>query len=256
MSLSVVILGTAAAVPGRNRDNTALLIRARGAPILVDCPGQAVQRVLTAGVPPWAIRTVILTHDHVDHISGLASFIFVRRGHRDPLSLIGPAQCLDTVRKMLDPLGVLDGRKYPSCRFMPVPLREEEVLVRTGGLLIHSTPAEHSRDTISIRVRAGSGSFAYSSDTRKCGRVATLSEGCTALFHDCFRLRSRMGAARSNHSSAADAGEIAGAAGVRRLYLVHLDTGAPIDARALVREAKRYFDGRVFVPRDLQTVTL
>jgi ribonuclease Z len=81
----------------------------------------------------------------------------------------------------------------------------------------------------------------FTGDTRRCGSVIRLAKGADVLVHDCT-LDSRYAklAARFGHSTARQAAEVAKAAGVRTLFLVHISPryGRP---DVLVREARRVF---------------
>lgn len=254
MSIKIITLGTAAFIPGLDRDNVSLLVKAGSELLLVDCPGSVVQKIRKAGFSPWNIRRVILTHDHVDHILGIASLVFVNIRRTKPIFIYGPAQSLKTVRNMLDSLGLRDTKIYPRCRFIPVPMKEGTEVLKSREITVQATPVEHSRDTIGIKVNAKGSSFVYSSDTKKCGSVAKLAKGCDALFHDCFTVHSQMGDAFSNHSSARQAGEIAHLAQAKRLYLMHIDASNPPNTKALLHEARAYFKGKVYVPEDGQRI--
>lgn len=256
MSIKVITLGTAASIPSRDRENASILVKAGSELLLVDCPGSVVQKIRKAGFSPWNIHTVILTHDHVDHIFGLSSLVFVNMRRTKPIFIYGPAQCLKTARNMLDSFGLRDTRIYPRCRFIPVPMKEGAEIIKPREITILSTPVEHSRDTLGIRVQAKGSSFVYSSDTRRCERVAGLARGCDALFHDCYTVHSQMGDAFSNHSSARQAGEIAHLAQTKRLYLIHIDASKPLNTKALLREARASFEGKVYVPKDLQRIEI
>ena len=54
------------------------------------------------------------------------------------------------------------------------------------------------------------------------------------------------------HSSAADAGQVAARAGVRRLILTHVGAAYHDDVEALAAEARQHFDGDVEVAEELR----
>jgi len=70
---------------------------------------------------------------------------------------------------------------------------------------------------------AGRGSFVYSSDTRPCETVVALARGVDTLVHEATYSERDPGRAGGHaHSTAAEAGEVAARAGVRRLILTHI----------------------------------
>lgn len=91
---------------------------------------------------------------------------------------------------------------------------------------------------------------AFSGDTRKCRAVIELAKGADALVHDCT-LDSRYSelARTFGHSTARDAAEVAKAAGVRSLFLVHVSPRYD-DPSILAREARKVFK-KSSVPEEL-----
>src|SRR5918912_4377659 len=69
------LLGTAAALPTADRDNTALVFVGDESAILVDCPGGAYTKLLRAGVVPEQLTHLLLTHTHTDHTHGLPGLL-------------------------------------------------------------------------------------------------------------------------------------------------------------------------------------
>jgi len=90
----------------------------------------------------------------------------------------------------------------------------------------------------------------YSSDTEPCDAVATLARGAHTLIHEAtFSERRTRGV--GVHSTAAQAGEIAARAGVRRLILAHIDVAHHGDLEAHRDEARSRFAGEVEVAQEL-----
>jgi len=91
----------------------------------------------------------------------------------------------------------------------------------------------------------------YSGDTRPSSEVIALARDADVLIHDCT-LDSSHGqlASEFGHSTAAEAAEVAKAAGVRTLYLVHMSPRYE-DLSALEEEARRVFK-HSFAAKDLE----
>ncbi len=90
----------------------------------------------------------------------------------------------------------------------------------------------------------------FSGDTRKCRAVTRLAKNADALVHDCT-LDSRYSelAETFGHSTARQAAEVAKAAGVRSLFLVHISPRYD-DSSVLLKEARKVFRG-CSVPEEL-----
>ena len=91
----VVLLGTVAALPTRERNHVATLVRLGGRGVLVDC-GEGTQRQLVrAGLGSTKVDVLALTHLHGDHCLGVPGLL-QRRGveapDARPLPLVHPAE--------------------------------------------------------------------------------------------------------------------------------------------------------------------
>ena len=62
--MKLLFLGTAGAIPGKDRDNTSIAFDLDGDIFLVDCPGSAVQKLLKADWNPLKIKNVLISHAH------------------------------------------------------------------------------------------------------------------------------------------------------------------------------------------------
>ncbi|HEX6912510.1 MAG TPA: MBL fold metallo-hydrolase, partial [Longimicrobium sp.] len=71
----VHLLGTGAGVSGPERTTTMLAFESGGHAVVVDCGGDAIQRLMAAGVDPAGIEALIVTHEHPDHVAGFPLFM-------------------------------------------------------------------------------------------------------------------------------------------------------------------------------------
>lgn len=95
----------------------------------------------------------------------------------------------------------------------------------------------------------------YTGDTRPTPQTTTVAADADLLIHDAtFRDDHADRAARTGHTTAREAGEIAAAAGARCLALVHLSSRYGDTYGPHRQQAGAAFDGRVIVPEDGDTV--
>ncbi len=90
--LDVCLLGTGGMMPLPKRWLTSLMLRYNGSNLLIDC-GEGTQIAINKkGWSFKSIDTILFTHFHADHISGLPGLLLAMANsdRRDPLTLIGP----------------------------------------------------------------------------------------------------------------------------------------------------------------------
>src|SRR3954453_699958 len=127
MDLSVLFAGTAGSVPTARRGLPAILLRAGGDRILIDC-GEGTQQQLLRSVGLPELDAVFITHFHLDHWLGLVGMLktFDLRAREGPRPIHGPAG-LGCLFPLLKP--VLGRTGYP----LSVVELEPHAEVRFGG---------------------------------------------------------------------------------------------------------------------------
>ena len=110
---------------------------------------------------------------------------------------------------------------------------------------------------LGLRFDAASASFTYSSDTSPSDSIAELARRSDVLLHESTFLGGREElAGRIGHSTARQAGEVAAAARVERLILVHFTPAGPEDLTTLKQDAEAIFPGPIGVPSDYESMVL
>ena len=218
------LLGTGAALSDPDRTTTMLAFVDEGDTVVVDCGGDVVQRLLKAGIDLDSISSLILTHEHPDHVSGFPLFMekIWLAGRRHPLPIHGIREALDQARRCFDTFDTSRWKGLPERRFQVVPEEDEAAVFENGQWAIVASPGTHSVPVIGLRITAKSSNriVAYSCDTEPSVSIARLAAGADILVHDAT-------GEGPGHSSARQAAEIARKAGVGRLLLVHLPPAIP-----------------------------
>jgi ribonuclease Z len=249
-------LGTSGGVASETRDNTSLVVEAGDVALLLDCGGSAVHRLRRLGVDPLALTHVVVTHLHVDHSYGLPSLVrqSALLGRRAPLTVVCRPEHVESFRTLLTVFRLWERADLFPVALAPIDLAAGARALTTGALTVSTAPNEHGpMPNFAVRVDTGGRALVYSSDTRPCAAVAALARGADVLVHEAtFAERDRTPGRGETHSSAADAGQVAAQAGVRRLILTHVGAGYHADVAALADEARRHFDGVVVVAEELR----
>src|SRR5215207_2614259 len=273
MDLSLFFAGTAGSVPTARRGLPAILLRAGGERILLDCGEGTQQQLLrSAGLPE--LDAIFISHYHLDHWLGLVGMLktFDLRARERPLTIHGPPG-LKALFAMLRPVF---GRTGYSIASFPVRHR---VQAYGYAFVEDDRPGRFDADTARAlgvsegpdfgRLQRGETvggvrpeqvvgedrpgrRIVYSGDTAPCQAVEVLADRADVLVHEATFLSDALSRAReTGHSTAAQAAEIARDAGVRLLALCHLSTR--YFPREIRDEARAVFPSTV-VPRDFDAI--
>lgn len=248
---TIVVLGSANAVPDEHHENTHLLITEGDRSVLIDCTGNPVAELKRAGVDPDRLTDLILTHFHPDHVSGVPLLLMDLwlLGRKHAITVHGLTDTLDRMETMMK---LFDSESWPGffqINYHRLPEEEQALLLDDDDFRILASPVKHLIPTIGIRVecKQTGKSMAYSSDTEPFTSVVTLSRDVDVLIHEAT-------GSPFGHSTARQAGEIGQQAGAKALYLIHYP--ADVDERQWVEEARAAFSGPVALAKDYQRIAV
>ncbi len=229
--MTVHFLGTGSAHTSADRTTTMLAVEAQGAFFLVDCGGDAVHRLMRAGLAPADVEAVVLTHEHPDHLSGFPLLVekLWLLGRQAPVPVYGLARTLEVARGLYELFDTRGWSGMPAIEYIEIAATEAAPVFERGPFRVVASPVVHPVPTIGLRVEANGTVLAYSCDTSPCTTVVELARGADLLVHEAT------GHLPGVHSSAEEAAVIAAEAGAQRLVLIHLPPVLPdlAPARAL-----------------------
>jgi len=277
----LILLGTKGGprVTG-GRANPGNVVMVAGEPYVVDCGYGVTRQLIAAGIEPAQVRKILITHHHSDHILELGPLIYNvwACGLREPIDVWGPPPLRQIIESFLqsmsydidiriDDEGRADLRKLVRVHEFAADGRVLEAdTVKVSAVKVIHPPLPHA---YAYRFDAADRSIALSGDTAVCRALIGFAQGADVLLHEVMhlggidRLVARMpGAERlrehliAAHTTTAEVGKVAAAAGVGTLVLNHL---VPGDDPSLTDEMWRAepaadFAGEVIVGRDLQVI--
>ena len=251
-----VFLGTSGAIPGAVRDTTSLAFVRRSEVLLVDAGGSPVQKLRAADIDPLRLSHVLITHIHPDHAYGLPALIqnLILLGRTAPLPLFCRLEHVDALTDLLDLFDLRTRKNSFPTPVHAVEPREGIEVLRTESFVVSASPNAHGdMPNLALRfdVPERRCAVVYSSDTEPCEEVVRLAQGADTLIHEATfpqRDRGRFG----HHSTAAEAGQVADRAGVRRLILCHIEADYHGELEALAAEARAHFKGTVEIAEELR----
>lgn len=216
---NLYLLGTGAVMSDPERTTTMLGVDNDRSLLLIDCGSDAVQRFKSAGVDPTRLKTLIVTHEHADHVAGfplLLERLWVE-GLRGEFHVYGLRSAIDQARRVHDAFDTADWEEYPEIIYHEVPAEDGAVVLSDDSWHVTAAQGTHAVPVIGLRIRdqVGGGVLVYSADTEKSEAITDLARGAQLLAHEAT-------GALPGHSTAREAAEVAAAAGVGELVLVHL----------------------------------
>ena len=144
----MTFLGTSSAAPTKGRGLPAVVLQREGSVVLLDC-GEGVQRqVLNHGVGLNRDTSVLITHLHGDHVTGLLGLLQTMglAQRTRPLNIVGPLNLLKWLEVTSDLLHM--GLSFPV-NFSPA---SQGTVLRTRDFKVRATRAVHSVEAYSYVV--------------------------------------------------------------------------------------------------------
>jgi ribonuclease Z len=210
-------------------------------------------RLAAAGIPLESVRHLFVSHRHFDHVGGLAPLLTALAALPEAsLTVHAASETLRALRSFLD-LTIPGAEDWLGDRLAwneLFPGKPTDV----GRTEITPFSMNHGIECVGFRVARADSVAVFAVDTRPSLEVVENARGADLLVHDTYGPeRAAERAHAMGHSTAAEAGEAAHAAGVRRLILTHLRASRFVDHDALVAEAEAAFGGPVDAAEDLDT---
>ena len=258
--------------------NPSGLVLAGGKSYVVDCGYGVSAALLAFGLAPQQVRTILITHNHSDHVLELGPLIYNAwaAGLRETIEVWGPPPVKqivdDFLRSMSYDIDIRiadEGR--PDLRKL-VAVHEFEApgpVFAVPGLTVSATKVRHPPLThaYAYRFDTPGRSLVISGDTTYAPELAELARGADLLVHEVLsldgldRLLGRNPNAPTlrkhlidSHATPEQVGQVAAEAGVKAVVLYHL---VPGDDPAITDEmwtagVRKFFSGPVSIGRQMQ----
>jgi ribonuclease BN (tRNA processing enzyme) len=248
--MRLTVLGSGTSVPHPRRSASAHWVEADGGTLLLDCSGPAVHRMAEEGCDWAALDAVWVSHFHLDHVGGLAPFLFGTKhaphtvGRRKPFTVFGPRGTERLLRGFDGAGGYgLFEQPFPFEVREVAPGAEFELLPGLKGATL-STP--HTGESLALRLTDAAGtSLVYTSDTGFTETLAGFARAADLFLMECSFFRSKP---VELHLVLSEAMGLARLSGARRVMLSHLYP--EWDGVDLVAEARKLWDGETIEARD------
>lgn len=275
----LVMLGTGTPITDPERSGPSLAIVVNETPYIVDFGPGIVRRAAAAstehggpveGLETTNLKIAFLTHLHSDHSVGFADLVFTTwtMGRDEPLTVYGPEGIEEMTTHLLDAYREdiryrvygLEPTDNSGWRVVAHTIAEAGVVFEDDNVKVEAFPVVHGSwpNAYGYRFTTPDRVIVVSGDAAKSETVERYSKGADILVHEVYSSKGL--AAReepfwtryhsSNHTSAAEVGEIAASAQPKLVVLTHiLFFGASEDD--LLTEIRGTYDGEVVIAEDL-----
>ena len=245
MALAVTFYGTSAAVPSLNRGFSCIGLsndkNPEGGLVLLDCGDGAIRNLLKFGAKIENISTVVITHYHSDHITGLTQIIesMAIKKKKTNLRIFGPLglkEYFSTIEKITNvashrqfQIGLLELSPNDNFKF--------ENYSATAFLMDHTIPCLGYRISVS-----DSKIISYTGDTMPCASLKELGKDSDVLIHEATFLQKDQEKAREQkHSTSLEAAKAAKSAKTKKLILTHVNDDSETEDK-MIAEARPEFE--------------
>ncbi len=244
--MKLTVLGSGDAFGAGGRLQTSLHLSADNNQILVDCGATTLIAMARSGLDPNEISTVVVTHLHGDHFSGLVWFLLHAQHiakRTTPLTIIGPRgmkERLATASEALFP-----GSSKPPQAFAVEFFEHAEATPRdAAGFRITPFEVRHPSGAppYCLRIESGGSVFAFSGDTEWTDALLQASADADVFICECFGCEGKLPGHITWQTLVSKLNDIT----ARRIYLTHMGREM-LDYRGGIKDSRVCFseDGLV-----------
>jgi ribonuclease BN (tRNA processing enzyme) len=241
--MKLTVLGSGTSVPHAQRTSAAYWLEIESGSLLLDISADAPHRMAQEQVDWVNLDAVWVSHFHLDHLGGLAPFLFGTRSapqtqqRRKPLGIFGGSglkRILETVDQATEYR--LFRQPFPVEVIEVEPDSEFEIL---PGLSARTFSTPHTKESLAIRLTEKSGTtMVYTSDTGYSDELIEFATGVHVLLMECSFYKNKP---VKTHLELTEAMNIARKCKPQKLVLSHLYN--EWDGIDLAAEAQKLWPG-------------
>jgi ribonuclease BN (tRNA processing enzyme) len=194
--ISVKFLGSGDAFGSGGRLQTCIYVRSEAAKFLIDCGASALISIKQYGVSLLDIETILITHLHGDHFTGIPFFILDSQlisRRTDPLIIAGPPGLKERIRNAMEVMfpGSSKVKQKFEIVYHELP---EGTPVTIGELSVAGTQVVHGSGAPSyaLRVACAGKTIVYTGDTEWTDRLIEVARGADLFIAESYYYEKKM----------------------------------------------------------------
>ena len=281
-------------LPRPDRAQSSNLLIVNNQPYLIDMGDGVTRRLAETGTSFMRVNQIFITHLHNDHMAGLATFLDTawQYAKKSAIDVYGPIGTQSVVKGAIQymtedaQIRVTEGKVVPLDKVFvghdkPEGLiyQDDHVRVRAVQNTHFNLPGESSKlhQSFAYRFDTKDSCYTFTGDTGPSSAIENLAKNCEVLVAEVGKVEEVIAVLEKNgtwqnrskneqedwikhmvdeHMTPKQVGEMAARAGVKKLVLTHLlPTTIPRDDYERYKtEAAQYFNGQIFVAKDLMRI--
>ena len=222
--MKLTILGSGTSVPHPRRASAAHWLQTSNGTILLDISADAPHRMAQEHLDWSNLDAIWISHFHLDHMGGLASFLFGSKWAQETQNRTKPLRIFggQGLRKIVE--AVSDSNTYElleqAFEVEIVEVKPNENFEPLPGLAATTLKTPHTDESLALRLKdEDSKIFVYTSDTGFSEDLAPFAKGAALLLMECSFRRNKP---VQKHLELVDAMRIARECEPAKLVLTHL----------------------------------
>ncbi len=193
--MKFIVLGSGSAVPHPQRSSSGYWLETESGTILLDCSASAIHRMAQENLDWARLDAIWISHFHLDHVGGLAPFLFGTRNapqmreRNKPLKIFGAKN----LKKLVESFDAANNYKlfkqpFPLEIIEVEPFEKFEILPETEADAL-KTP--HTGESLSIRIKNNNKTLVYTADTGFDKILGTFAGRADLLVMECSYFKNK-----------------------------------------------------------------